>query len=39
MPKTESADKVEYYNLSEPRMGMAGKTGGKREHETDRFTG
>lgn len=25
MPKTESADKVEYYNLSEPRMGMAGK--------------
>lgn len=39
MPKTENADKIEYYNLAEPKMGMAGKTGGKREYETDCFTG
>lgn len=39
MPKTENAGKIEYYNLSEPQMGMAEKTEGKREHETDRFTG
>ncbi len=39
MPKTENVRKIEYYNLAEPQMEMAGETGGKREHETDRFTG
>lgn len=30
MLKTENARKIEYYNLTEHKMGMAGETGGKK---------